>query len=58
MGEVSAMLRVKGALLFELNGKDEVVCYEQLKNYFEQQNCSNIKLIFNNRIKNKIYLVY
>lgn len=35
------MLRVKGAMLFELSGKDEVVCYEQLKNYFEQMYFAN-----------------
>lgn len=35
------MLRVKGALLFELSGKDEVVCYEMLKDYFEQMYFAN-----------------
>jgi hypothetical protein len=41
MREVSAMLRVKGAMLFELSGKDEVVCYAQLKDYFEQMYFAN-----------------
>ena len=39
--EVSAMLRVKGAMLFELSGKDEIVCYAQLKDYFEQMYFAN-----------------
>tara|TARA_R110001592_G_C13171346_1_gene749885 strand:+ start:441 stop:569 length:129 start_codon:yes stop_codon:yes gene_type:complete len=41
MREVSAMFRVKGAMLFELSGKDEVVCYAQLKEYFEQMYFAN-----------------
>lgn len=39
--EVSAMLRVKGAMLFELSSKDEIVCYGQLKQYFEQMYFAN-----------------
>ena len=35
------MLRVKGAMLFELSGKDEAICYAQLKDYFEQMYFAN-----------------
>lgn len=41
MKEVDAMFRVKGAMLFELSGKDEVVCYSQLKDYFDQMYFAN-----------------
>ena len=39
--EVSAMLRVKGAMLFELSSKDEAICYAKLKEYFEQMYFGN-----------------
>ena len=39
--EVSAMLRVKGAKLFELSGKNEAICYAQLQEYFEQMYFAN-----------------
>ncbi len=35
------MLRVKGAMLFELDGKDELVCYAELKDYFDQMYFAN-----------------
>ena len=35
------MLRVKGAMLFELDGKDEMACYAKLKDYFDQMYFAN-----------------
>ncbi len=35
------MFRVKGATLFELSAKEEHVCYEQLKKYFDQMYFAN-----------------
>ena len=39
--EVKGMLRVKGTTLFELSAKEEYVCYEQLKKYFDQMYFAN-----------------
>lgn len=39
--EVSAMFRVEGATLFKLSAQEEHVCYEKLKQYFDQMYFAN-----------------